>query len=199
MPCVNTLEFEWNDHSRDRDPDHALLSPSQCSWTEYSDEQFLSFLDSRDATTEGTILHDLASNLIKRKMYQIENRTTFNMYVNDCIAFDMRTEQKIKYSQYAFGRADAIKFDLSTNTLYIFDLKTGSTPAKMRQLESYAAFFCLEYDIHPADIQICLRIYQNGEIKEEWATVEEILPIMDTTVAFSSMAKQREENTIYVF
>jgi hypothetical protein len=49
----------------------------------------------------------------------------------------------------------------------------------MRQLEVYAAFFCLEYDYIPGEIDIELRLYQNDEIVRENAGPEIILPIMD--------------------
>jgi hypothetical protein len=51
----------------------------------------------------------------------------------------------------------------------------------MRQLEIYAALFCLEYDFRPGDIDIELRLYQNDEIVGEGQLVppEIIVPIMD--------------------
>lgn len=52
----------------------------------------------------------------------------------------------------------------------------------MEQLEIYAALFCLEYRIKPADIQIELRIYQNDEILVHQPTAEDIVPIMDKII-----------------
>jgi len=63
--------------------------------------------------------------------------------------------------------------------LRIHDLKTGTTPARMEQLEVYAAFFCLEYKIKPGDIDFELRIYQNDEVIYHTPTAANILPIMD--------------------
>ena len=74
----------------------------------------------------------------------------------------MDPEVDLKYSDDFYGTADAISF--KDGTLRIHDLKTGTTPASLRQLEIYAAFCCLEYDIDPTSIFIELRIYQNEEI-----------------------------------
>ena len=52
----------------------------------------------------------------------------------------------------------------------------------MEQLEIYAALFCLEYKIKPADIDIELRIYQSDDIMIFNPTVEDIVPIMDKII-----------------
>lgn len=77
----------------------------------------------------------------------------------------MTPEQPLYFSDNCFGTADAISF--RKNELRIHDLKTGSTPANLKQLEIYAALFCLEYNKDPTSIKIVLRIYQNNEIFEE--------------------------------
>ena len=46
----------------------------------------------------------------------------------------------------------------------IFDFKTGYIKASFKQLDIYAALFCLEYRISPEDITIEQRIYQSNEI-----------------------------------
>jgi hypothetical protein len=125
----------------------------------------------------GTRMHALASELIDLRIKMPDNDITFNRYVNDAIAFRMDTERVLYYSEYCFGTADAICF--RKNKLRIHDLKTGAIPASMRQLEVYAAFFCLEYDYIPGEIDIELRLYQNDEIVRENAGPEIILPIMD--------------------
>jgi len=83
-------------------------------------------------------------------------------YIKDAIGYRMDPEIDLKYSDDFYGTADAISF--KDGTLRIHDLKTGTTPASLRQLEIYAAFCCLEYDIDPTSIFIELRIYQNDEI-----------------------------------
>ena len=69
----------------------------------------------------------------------------------------MTPEQILFYSDNCFGTADAIAF--RGDLLRIHDLKTGAIPAHMEQLEVYAALFCLEYKIKPADIRMELRLY----------------------------------------
>ena len=106
-----------------------------------------------------------------------DNDISFNRYVNDAIAFRMDPEVILYYSEFCFGTADAISF--RKNKLRIHDLKTGAIPASMKQLEIYAALFCLEYDYIPGDIDIELRLYQNDEILRGEPGPEIILPIMD--------------------
>ncbi len=94
----------------------------------------------------------------------------------------MKCEQVLYYSENCFGSADTISF--RKNKLRIHDLKTGITPAHHRQLEIYAALFCLEYQVEPFDIEIELRIYQNGEVRIYDADPEVILNIMHTIIDF---------------
>ena len=77
--------------------------------------------------------------------------------------------------------------------LRIHDLKTGLIPAHMEQLEIYAALFCLEYKLKPADIQIELRIYQNNEILYHTPTADDIKPIMDKIIAFDKVINRIKE------
>lgn len=107
-------------------------------------------------------------------------------YINDGIGYKMLTEQPIVYSDNIFGTADTIIF--RDNTLRIHDLKTGSHPADIEQLETYAALFCLEYDIKPADISFVLRLYQLDGIVEHTPTVEDLLPIIDSIVTIEKIA-----------
>lgn len=78
------------------------------------------------------------------------------------------------------GTADAISF--RNNVLRIHDLKTGTRPVHIEQLEIYAALFCLEYKIKPVDIDIELRIYQNDEILVHNPEGEDILKVMDKII-----------------
>ncbi len=75
----------------------------------------------------------------------------------------MVTEQTLYFSENCFGTADTISF--RRNKLRIHDLKTGITATSEKQLEVYAALFCLEYGASPFDIEIELRIYQRDEIR----------------------------------
>ena len=91
------------------------------------------------------------------------------------------------------GTADAISF--RNNFLRIHDLKTGTRPVHIEQLEIYAALFCLEYKIRPSDIEIELRIYQNDEILYHNPEPEDILEIMDKIVHLNKVLEHiyREE------
>lgn len=177
----------WNDHSRDAPEGvHAFLSPSQYSWLGYDRETLIARYRNRYATTIGTVLHNYARERIK---YGIKvTRYTrsdillellrngipencidmevifdnFKNYVNDAIGFQLTPEQALVYSENCFGRADAISFSEAKNLLRIHDLKTGLTPASMKQLEIYAALFCLEYKKRPGEIAIELAIYQTA-------------------------------------
>jgi hypothetical protein len=104
------------------------------------------------------------------------------MYVNDAIGYRMTAEQMLFYSVNCFGTADAISF--RNKVLRIHDLKTGTTPTSMKQLEVYAAMFCLEYGYKPYEIDIELRIYQNDDIMEEVPEADDIVHIMDKIVTF---------------
>lgn len=121
----------------------------------------------------------------------------FVNYVNDAIGYMMQPEQPLYYSRWCAGTADAIHFDEKKKILRIHDLKTGVTPAKFLQLELYAALFFLEYGkvqgINPGDCQIELRIYQTGEIQEEYPTAEDILPLMDCCIWHTSIMAKVEE------
>ena len=112
-------------------------------------------------------------------------------YINDGIGFKMNTEQGLKYSEHIFGHADTICF--RDNTLRIHDLKTGANPAHIEQLETYAALFCLEYQIKPGTINIQLRLYQWDGIVTHNPSVEDIVEIMDRIVSSEEIAQQVEK------
>ena len=63
--------------------------------------------------------------------------------------------------------------------LRIHDFKSGVTKPCLRQLEVYAALFCMEYNIKPRDIQIELRIYWQDQIIVGEPTPADIVPIID--------------------
>ena len=162
---------------------HAPFSPSQSSWFRYDDERAMEVYANRKSAELGTRLHRWAEETIKLKIKQPKSKKTIYSYVNDAIGFNMETEVVLFYSERFFGTTDAISFryepKVGKNTLRIHDLKTGSTPVKMEQLEIYAALFCLEYRINPSDIYMELRIYQNDEILYHTPTEEDIFPIME--------------------
>ena len=164
---------------------HAILSASQSEWLFKDKATFGKWYKNKRASERGTRLHELAKNHIELGVPMEEGSTkTFDAFVNDAIIFGMTPEQPIKPfadSLLAFGTADAISFDEETGKLMIFDLKTGDHPAKMRQLKVYAAFFCLENDIDPRDIDIQLRIYQTDNIIFSFPDPFEILSIMQDT------------------
>lgn len=103
----------------------------------------------------------------------------------------MTPEQILFYSDNCFGTADAIAF--RGDLLRIHDLKTGAIPAHMEQLEVYAALFCLEYKVKPADIRMELRLYQSDDILVGNPTVEDIAPIMDKIITFDRIINKIKE------
>ena len=171
----------WNDHFK-LAGQHAFLSASKYHWINYDPEKLNESWQNFQALARGTKLHALARGLIEERIRQARSKTTFNMYVNDAIGYGMTPEQVLYYSENCFGTADAISF--KNNTLRIHDLKTGSTPAHMEQLEIYAALFCLEYRKKPDEIHIELRIYQNDEVETEEPDPNDIYDIMDRIVEF---------------
>lgn len=171
----------WNTHSQ-LVGRHAFLSASKYHWTNYDEEKLDRVYLTALAAQRGTELHELAHNLIRLGVKLQRSKKTLNMYVNDCIGYRMTPEQILYYSDNAFGTADAIAF--RKNVLRIADLKTGATPTSERQLEVYAALFCLEYRFKPFDLDIELRIYQNDEIAIFEADPDVIAHIMDKIITF---------------
>ena len=169
---------------------HAPFGASKSSWLRYDDKKIIESYHSMKAKELGTRLHAWAAETIQLGIKQPRSNKTLSAYVNDAIGFKMDTEVVLFYSQYFFGTADAISF--RNNFLRIHDLKTGSTPVKMEQLEIYAALFCLEYKIKPGEIDMELRIYQNDEILIHTPTAEDILPIMDKIVHCNKLLENME-------
>jgi len=179
----------FNTHS-DLAGQHAFLSASKYHWTNYDDEKLDSTFVTAMAAARGTRLHNLAMMLIREGVKLGRSRQTLNMYVNDAIGFRMIPEQVVKYSNNAFGTVDTISF--RKNLLRIHDLKTGVNPCKMRQLEIYAAFFCLEYGFKPTQIEIELRIYQNDDVEILIPDPHDIIELMDKTVRFDNLIEARK-------
>jgi hypothetical protein len=180
----------FNQHS-DLIGKHAFLSASKYHWINYDEEKIVEAYDKAMTAARGTRLHALAHDLISLGVKLPNTQQTLNMYVNDCIGYRMKTEQVLFYSYDAFGTADAI--DFRDRVLKIFDLKNGVTPTKETQLEVYAAFFCLEYKVRPAEIEYDLRIYQNDEIYAFDTDPDRILHIIDRIVQFDQLIKSMKE------
>lgn len=155
---------------------HAFLSASKYHWLNYDEAKLINTYLVAEAASRGTKLHELAKQLILLNVKLPKNNLALNMYVNDAIGFKMLTEQVLYYSDNCFGTADAISF--KKNFLRIHDLKTGVTPASMKQLLIYTAMFCLEYKIRPESIGIELRIYQNDDVLILTPEPEEVSAIM---------------------
>lgn len=170
---------------------HAFLSPSQYHWLNYSDDKLVDRYQNYKATERGTRLHALAAELITEGIKLPRTSQTLNMYVNDGIGFKMTPEQPLKYSENCFGTADTIIF--KNGLLRIHDLKTGVTPASMKQLEIYAALFCLEYNKKPTQIEMELRIYQNDEKLVHIPEKDDIFFIMDKIISFDKLLMELKE------
>ena len=170
---------------------HAFLGASKYHWINYDDKKLIETFNSYLAIQRGTKLHELAKQLIEMNVNLPKRKKTLNMYVNDAIGYGMTPEQPLYYSQNCFGTADAISF--SQNFLRIHDLKTGTTPASMHQLEIYAALFCLEYEKNPKDIDIELRIYQSNEVFYSNPSYSEIMPIISKIIDFDKKIEELKQ------
>lgn len=175
------MNFNWHSDLEGR---HAYLSASKSHWSNYDDEKFDATYRTALAAMLGTQLHAFGAQAIKLGIKLPRSPKTLNQYVNDAIGFRMTPEQVLYYSDNCFGTADAISF--RHNFLRIHDLKTGVTATSMRQLEIYAAMFCLEYGIKPGAIAIELRIYQSDDVKILVPEVDDILQIMNTIIQFDT-------------
>ena len=180
----------FNNHST-LEGQHAFLGASKYHWINYNESKVVESYKKYLATQKGTVIHDFAARCIRLGQKLPKSQKTLNMYVNDAIGYKMIPEQILYYSENCFGTADAISF--RDNFLRIHDLKTGAIPAHMEQLEIYAALFCLEYKIKPANINVELRLYQSNEIEIHNPSLEEIAPIMDKIITFDKAIKKLKE------
>lgn len=171
---------------------HAFLSPSNHAWTNYNEDKLEKAYFTHLAVIRGTDLHTFASEAIRLGIRMKNSKETLNKYINDAIGFRMSPEQPLWFSENCFGTADAICFD--KDLLRIHDLKTGVHKASFRQLEVYAAIFCLEYLKDPFEIKIELRIYQNDEVRIMVPDPSDIVFIMDRIKSFDNLIRKiREE------
>jgi hypothetical protein len=184
----------FNEHSK-LAGQHAFLSASKHHWVNYDDEKLDKVYMASVAAQRGTELHQLAYDLIRLGVKLPTSKRTLNMYVNDALGYKMKPEQVLYYSENCFGTPDAISF--RKNTLRIHDLKTGVTLTSEKQLEVYAALFCLEYKYKPFDITIELRIYQNDEVRIYDVDPTVITYIMDKIISFDKrIAAIRQEESL---
>ena len=177
--------MNWHTHSN-LEGSHAFLGASKYHWVNYTEDKLIEAYSRYSAAQIGTRYHALAAELITLGQKLPRSKRTFNMYVNDAIGFRMKPEQVLYYSENCFGTADAISF--KNGLLRIHDLKTGVvTPGNIKQLLIYAALFCLEYRVKPAEINMELRIYQNDEILVHNPEVDEVAPIIDKIITFAKL------------
>lgn len=170
---------------------HAFLSPSAYHWINYDDHK----LDARwilnRAAARGTSLHALAHEAIRLGVKLSTANKTLSMYVADAIGYKMVCEQPLYYSDNCFGTPDTMSFRRST--LRIHDLKTGLSRASMKQLEVYAALFCLEYGYSPFEINMELRIYQNDGVETHIPDPDDVMHIMSKIVYFDKRIELLKE------
>ncbi len=185
--------MRFNQHSELKDK-HAFLSPSNYHWLNYDEMKLEARYTAAQAARRGSDLHDLAHQAINLGVKLAKSHNALASYVNDALNYKMSSEQALYYSDNCFGTADTISF--RRNKLRIHDLKTGLTRTSEKQLEVYAALFCLEYDISPYDISIELRIYQNDEIRIYEPPPEAIESIMHIIVEHDQRIEEfrRQQN-----
>jgi hypothetical protein len=159
----------------------------------YSDDKLRHAFSTAQAAARGTRMHNLARDAIELGVRLQDNGETINTYVNDAIGFGMRAEQVLFYSFNCYGTADAISF--RRNFLRIHDLKTGRVKTSEIQLYVYAALFCLEYKHNPHDIEIELRIYQNGEVRIYEGDPNYVEYVMERIVTFNEMIEAMKRDS----
>ena len=179
--------MNFNEHYELKDK-HSFLSPSNYHWLNYSDEKLINVYRNQKAKEEGVILHEFASIAIQKRIKLANHKKALNLFVNDCIGYRMESEMILYYSDNSFGTADAISF--RDNHLRIFDLKTGVTKPSFRQLDIYAALFCLEYKVNPTDITIEERIYQGNGFEVVSPDPLYIQDIMNKIVEFDILIEK---------
>lgn len=176
--------MRFNTHSDLRDQ-HSFLSPSSYHWLNYSPEKLEAVYRNQKGKEEGIILHSFAAIAITKRLKLANHKKTLNMFVNDSIGHKLKPEQILYYSRNSFGTADAIGF--KDNLLRIFDLKTGVNKPSFKQLDIYAALFCLEYQVDPEEIKIEERLYFDNRFEVSIPEPFYIQEIMDKIVEFDTI------------
>lgn len=170
---------------------HAFLSPSTFSWLNYDDQKLEARFHAVMAARRGSDIHAFAHEAIRLGLKLSRANQALSTYVNDAIGYKMRCEQILYYSDNCYGTADTICF--RRGKLRIHDLKTGITHTSEKQLEIYAALFCLEYGVDPFEIEIELRIYQRDDIRVFEPTPESIIYIMEKINVFDQQIEAIKE------
>ena len=183
--------MNFNRHS-ELDGLHAYLSPSTYHWLNYTPEKLEAIYHNQKMKEEGTLLHAYASMAIQKRLKQAHQKKALNMFINDSIGYKMSSEVVLYYSHNAFGTADAISF--KDNLLRIFDLKTGVTKPSFKQLDIYAALFCLEYGVNPETIEVEQRLYQGNGFEVNIPEPLWIQEIMDRIVEFDEILDAIKHN-----
>jgi hypothetical protein len=184
----------FNVHS-DLHGKHAFLSPSSYHWLNYDDQKLEARFFTAMSAKRGSDLHALAHQAISLEVKLSKTNKALSTYVNDAIGYRMSCEKPLYYSDNCFGTPDTISF--RRNKLRIHDLKTGITATSFKQLEVYAALFCLEYAIDPFSIEIELRIYQRDEIRAVVPSPESIIEIMDRIILFDQQIERLKASDQY--
>jgi hypothetical protein len=185
-----------NDHSKlakALSGTHSFLSPSSPAWVNYDEDKLTRVFYANEAARRGTEHHAFAHDAIRLGIKLPDIPNTLNMYVNDAIGYGLSSEWLVFYSNNCYGHADAIGF--RKNMLRIHDLKTGTSPADMRQLMIYAALFCLEYKMRPFDITIELRIYQNNQVQVLNPDADDVFHLMDRIITFDKRLQYLREES----
>lgn len=182
--------MRFNRHS-ELENRHSFLSPSKYAWLRYDDQKLERMFMEHLAHLRGTEEHEYAARAIKLGHRMPEEQKTMNLYVNDCIGWRMKPEVALYWSEFCFGKADALGYVESQRILRVSDLKTGKTPTKFDQLVIYAALFCLEYDIpKPWEIETELRIYQGNGVKFMQADPDDVFHAMDRILSGTRLLEQ---------
>jgi len=170
---------------------HAFLGASKYHWINYDEDKIADTYSKFLAIQRGVELHAFAAQCISLGQKLPKSNKTLNMYVNDAIGYKMVPEQILFYSENCYGTTDSISF--RNDILRIHDYKSGETPAKIEQLEIYAALFCLEYKVKPSDVDIQLRIYQYDDVFKHNPQSDEILPIIGKIINFDKIINNIKE------
>lgn len=173
--------MNFNVHSELKDA-HSFLSPSNYHWLNYTPEKLEAVYNNQKSKEEGVVLHAFASIAIHKRIKLANMKKALHMFVNDAIGFKMTSEQVLYYSDNSFGTADAISF--KDNFLRIHDLKTGFTKPSFKQLDIYAALFCLEYGVDPNNIEVEERLYQGNGFEVSVPEPLYIQNVMDKIIEF---------------
>ena len=133
-------------------------------------------------------------SLLLKHLYFIpgEAYISTKQFVGDCIGFKMESESKVSLSSNINGTADAIRYYPKENLLRVSDLKTGSRPAKIEQVFTYAALYCHENRLDPLKTNFETRIYQNAEIYIEQPDREDIKDILQNILHKDDVLKKFE-------